>query len=139
MSHDTAAGGGHRLEARGLRKTYRGRAVVGGVDLELNQGEVVGLLGQNGAGSHFVLDFHIQDPDPAGLDEVEVCLTGGCRHCVPVYGLQQIELHGFHIQLAGFDFGEIQNVVDDPQQRIGRRLNFAQIIMLFGRQLSFQR
>jgi lipopolysaccharide export system ATP-binding protein len=41
---------GHRLEAQGLRKTYRGRRVVDGVDLALEQGEVVGLLGPNGAG-----------------------------------------------------------------------------------------
>lgn len=39
-----------RLAAAGLRKTYRGRAVVDGVDLHLGQGEVVGLLGPNGAG-----------------------------------------------------------------------------------------
>jgi len=50
MSAPAAAGGTHRLEARGLRKTYRGRAVVAGVDLSLEQGEVVGLLGPNGAG-----------------------------------------------------------------------------------------
>jgi len=38
------------LKASGLRKIYRGRAVVDGVDLKLEQGEVVGLLGPNGAG-----------------------------------------------------------------------------------------
>ncbi|MBK8165948.1 MAG: LPS export ABC transporter ATP-binding protein [bacterium] len=38
------------LRAEGLRKVYRGRAVVDDVALELNQGEVVGLLGPNGAG-----------------------------------------------------------------------------------------
>ena len=45
-----AAAHTHRLTATDLRKSYRGRAVVAGVDLELNQGEVVGLLGPNGAG-----------------------------------------------------------------------------------------
>ena len=50
-----------------------------------------------------------------------------------------MKLHGFHIQLAGFDLGEIQNVVNNPQQRIGRRLNLIQIILLFGCQLGFQR
>ncbi len=39
-----------RLEAAGLRKTYRGRAVVDGVSLHVLGGEVVGLLGPNGAG-----------------------------------------------------------------------------------------
>lgn len=38
------------LGARGLRKTYRGRAVVDGVDLSFRRGEVTGLLGPNGAG-----------------------------------------------------------------------------------------
>jgi len=38
------------LRTTGLRKVYRGRAVVDNVDLELNQGEIVGLLGPNGAG-----------------------------------------------------------------------------------------
>ena len=38
------------MKAQGLRKVYRGRAVVDGVDLFLKQGEVVGLLGPNGAG-----------------------------------------------------------------------------------------
>jgi lipopolysaccharide export system ATP-binding protein len=38
------------LAAEGLRKVYRGRAVVDGVDLVLRPGEVTGLLGPNGAG-----------------------------------------------------------------------------------------
>ncbi len=38
------------LAARGLRKVYRGRAVVDAVDLDIRPGEVTGLLGPNGAG-----------------------------------------------------------------------------------------
>jgi lipopolysaccharide export system ATP-binding protein len=42
--------GGSILEARGLVKSYRRRAVVNHVDIKLQQGEIVGLLGPNGAG-----------------------------------------------------------------------------------------
>ena len=38
------------LQAIGLQKSYRGRAVVHDFDFRLDQGEVVGLLGPNGAG-----------------------------------------------------------------------------------------
>ena len=38
------------LVARGLSKTYNGRAVVKDVSVDVKQGEVVGLLGPNGAG-----------------------------------------------------------------------------------------
>ena len=40
----------HFLEARGLVKKYGRRLVVDGVDFHVNSGEVVGLLGANGAG-----------------------------------------------------------------------------------------
>ncbi|MGB3564407.1 MAG: LPS export ABC transporter ATP-binding protein [Thermoanaerobaculia bacterium] len=38
------------LSTHGLRKVYRGRAVVDDVSIEVHQGEIVGLLGPNGAG-----------------------------------------------------------------------------------------
>src|SRR5918993_1736736 len=45
LSMDTAV-----VEVRGLRKRYGDRTVVDGVDLDVAEGEIVGLLGANGAG-----------------------------------------------------------------------------------------
>jgi len=54
-----------RLVALGLRKVYRGRAVVDDVDLEIEQGEIVGLLGPNGAGktTTFYMVVGLTQPD----------------------------------------------------------------------------
>ncbi len=43
-------GSARGLEARGLEKGYGGRRVLAGVDLTVGVGEVVALLGRNGAG-----------------------------------------------------------------------------------------
>lgn len=53
-SHHTngghATGSVNSLSARHLQKTYTGRRVVDDVSLDVGQGEIVGLLGANGAG-----------------------------------------------------------------------------------------
>ncbi|MGD9546979.1 MAG: LPS export ABC transporter ATP-binding protein [Candidatus Krumholzibacteriia bacterium] len=63
---------GSILTVKGLRKVYRGRAVVDGVDLELNQGEIVGLLGPNGAGKttsfYMIVGFITPDEGLVHLD-----------------------------------------------------------------------
>ena len=38
------------LEMRGVRVTFSGRPVLGGVDLEVPEGGVFGFIGSNGAG-----------------------------------------------------------------------------------------
>ncbi|MEM7582003.1 MAG: LPS export ABC transporter ATP-binding protein [Acidobacteriota bacterium] len=56
---------GTRLLTNGLRKVYRGRAVVNDVSISVNQGEIVGLLGPNGAGktTTFYMVVGLTPPD----------------------------------------------------------------------------
>jgi len=45
-----AKGGAPRLSIRGISKSFSGNQVLGGIDLDIYQGELVALLGENGAG-----------------------------------------------------------------------------------------
>ena len=53
------------LRTSDISKTYRGRKVVDNVSLWIEQGEVVGLLGQNGAGktTSFYMIVGLISPD----------------------------------------------------------------------------
>ncbi len=53
------------LEARGLLKAYSGRVVVDRVDFKVDRGDIVGLLGRNGAGktTSFRMAMGIVKPD----------------------------------------------------------------------------
>ena len=54
-----------KLEAIKIEKSYGSRKVVNGVDLELKQGEIVGLLGPNGA-----LSINIYEQFITGANDV---------------------------------------------------------------------
>ena len=75
-SPDTAAKAPLTLYCRNLRKVYRGRAVVDGVDLEFRQGEVTGLLGPNGAGKtttfYIIVGFIRPDGGTVQLGELDI-------------------------------------------------------------------
>lgn len=43
------------IEAKGLRKRFRNREVVKGIDMEIQQGEILALIGTNGAGKSTTL------------------------------------------------------------------------------------
>jgi len=75
-SPNTAAKAPLTLYCRNLRKVYRGRAVVDGVDLEFRQGEVTGLLGPNGAGKtttfYIIVGFIRPDGGTVQLGELDI-------------------------------------------------------------------
>src|SRR5947199_466795 len=64
------------LRVRELRKSYGGREVVASVSFDVNEGEIVGLLGRNGAGktTTFRMTVGMVTPD-AG--RVELCGRDG--------------------------------------------------------------
>ena len=53
------------LEAKGLVKVYNRRRVVNGISLHVEKGEIIGLLGANGAGktTSFKMICGMLDPD----------------------------------------------------------------------------
>lgn len=70
------------LQAINLRKTFAGRTVVKGVSFHVEQAEIVGLLGRNGAGktTSFRMAIGMIEPDPPGLNPPspdEPAETGG--------------------------------------------------------------
>jgi len=76
-----------KLYTEDIRKTYRGRNVVGGVSIEVSQGEIVGLLGPNGAGktTSFYMIVGLVRPD-AG----KVYLDGKDITSLPMYKRAQL-------------------------------------------------
>jgi lipopolysaccharide export system ATP-binding protein len=65
-----------KLETREISKSYRGRKVVDDVTVSVDEGEVVGLLGANGAGktTSFYMIVGLISPDSGGIlvDNVEI-------------------------------------------------------------------
>jgi lipopolysaccharide export system ATP-binding protein len=65
-----------RLWTAGLRKSYRGRAVVAGVSVEVGAGEIIGLLGPNGAGKtttfYMIVGLIVPDAGEVHLGDHEI-------------------------------------------------------------------
>jgi lipopolysaccharide export system ATP-binding protein len=77
----SATSAGH-LSAHGLQKSYGSRRVVDNVSLELTSGEVVGLLGANGAGktTSFYLIVGLE-----GAEKGQILLNGQDITRLPMY------------------------------------------------------
>ena len=50
-----------------------------------------------------------------------------------------VEFDGLQVDFAGLDLGEVENVVDDVEQRVGGELHGFKIVALFGSQLGVER
>ena len=64
-----------KLSANNLMKSYNGRKVVKGISVEVNQGEIVGLLGPNYAGkttSFYMIVGLIKPNGNIFLDQTEI-------------------------------------------------------------------
>jgi hypothetical protein len=66
-------------------------------------------------------------------DQLETLLVGSQRHLVGriSYGIADGEVDRVEFNLACFHPGEVQDVVDDGQERIGGRLDDPQVLPLF--------
>ena len=73
-------------------------------------------------------------------DQFEALLVRPQRHRVRrvADGIAGVEVDRVELELARLHPGEVQDVVDDGQQRIGGRLDDPQILALFGRELGVQ-
>ncbi|MCA9456527.1 MAG: LPS export ABC transporter ATP-binding protein [Nitrospiraceae bacterium] len=72
----------HKISAKDLKKSFKGRQVVRGVSLELLGGEVVGLLGPNGAGKTTIFDMVVGLCQP---DHGEIFLNNHEITALPMY------------------------------------------------------
>ena len=77
-----ASNGPQAISARGLQKSYGGRLVVGGVDIDVHRGVVVGLLGPNGAGktTSFYMIMGLVRPDAGVVKLGEKTITQWPMH-----------------------------------------------------------
>ncbi|KAA2257518.1 ABC transporter ATP-binding protein [Solihabitans fulvus] len=66
------------LRVTGVRKSYGSRAVLRGVDLQVHQGELVGIVGENGAGKTTLLRVLCGE---LRADHGEIAIDGTLGYC----------------------------------------------------------
>ncbi len=79
------------LVAKNLKKTYEGRTVVKGVNLFVRRGEIVGLLGKNGAGKTTSFDMVVGLIKP-DLDAGDIILNEIKLNNLPIHERAELGL-----------------------------------------------
>src|SRR5580704_11232668 len=73
MNPENSNNGGISLVVRGLRKSFEGREVLRGVDLEVRPGEIFVIMGPSGSGKSVLLKHIIGLEEP---DSGEILING---------------------------------------------------------------
>ncbi|WP_020013732.1 ABC transporter ATP-binding protein [Promicromonospora sukumoe] len=98
----TAARTALAARTRGLRKVYRGTVAVDGVDLEVPEGAVVGMLGPNGSGKTTTIRMllGLVQPTEGEIELLGAPVPGAADRVLPHVGAL-VESPGFHPFLSG--------------------------------------
>ncbi len=97
-----ASGTALAARTRGLRKVYRSTVAVDGVDLEVPEGAVVGMLGPNGSGKTTTIRMllGLVQPTEGEIELLGVPVPGAVDRVLPHVGAL-VEGPGFHPFLSG--------------------------------------
>lgn len=130
---ENASGTALAARTRGLRKVYRGTVAVDGVDLEVPEGAVVGMLGPNGSGKTTTIRMllGLVQPTEGEIELLGVPVPGAADRVLPHVGAL-VEGPGFHPFLSGRENllrfaaaepllarGELDGAVSTALERVG--------------------
>jgi len=130
---ENASGTALAARTRGLRKVYRGTVAVDGVDLEVPEGAVVGMLGPNGSGKTTTIRMllGLVQPTEGEIELLGVPVPGAVDRVLPHVGAL-VEGPGFHPFLSGRENllrfaaaepllagGELNGAVSAALERVG--------------------
>lgn len=130
---EKASGTALAARTRGLRKVYRGTAAVDGVDLEVPEGAVVGMLGPNGSGKTTTIRMllGLVQPTEGEIELLGVPVPAAADRVLPHVGAL-VEGPGFHPFLSGrenllrlaaaeplLDGGDVHRAVTAALERVG--------------------
>jgi len=113
------------IRVRGLRKAYKGRAAVDGVDLTVHRGEVFALLGPNGAGKTTTVEIlegfrHRDDGEVSVLDTDPAAGGAGWRSRIGIVLQGTGEFDDLTVSEVVEHFARFYPEPDDPADVIAR-------------------
>lgn len=92
-----------RIEARGLSKTFDGRAVLADVSLMIDKPGIYALVGPNGSGKTTLMRLLalLERPDSGSVDIDGVAASGAAREAVAAMRRRMVLVHNPAIMLSG--------------------------------------